>query len=133
MDLGVSVQSVALVTGYNILATGASGPFVSIFSRKYGKRPQYLIASTFALLGVIIGEVAQNYDQLLASRIVHGFGTAAYESIVLASIGDLFFVHEVSFPIYLRRKYSQTEFDYSYSAENILLSLNLHWPQYPMA
>ena len=47
-----------------------------------------------AVIGCIIGETATDYKGLLASRLVTGFSTSAYESIVIASIGDLFFVHE---------------------------------------
>ncbi|KAH8195270.1 hypothetical protein TruAng_010565 [Truncatella angustata] len=94
LDLKAPVEDVALLAGYNLLSTGAAAPLVSVLSRKYGKRPQYLAASSLAIVAVVVAETARTYPQLLASRIVHGFSTAAYESIVMASIGDLFFVHE---------------------------------------
>lgn len=47
-----------------------------------------------AVIGCIIGECAQTYSTLVAARVVQGFGVGAYESLIMASIGDLFFVHE---------------------------------------
>lgn len=95
-DLNVSVPAVARMNGYTLLAAGASGPFASALSRKYGKRPVYLFSSLMALVGCIIGQVANDYDTLVAARTIQGLSCAAYESIVIASIGDLFFVHERS-------------------------------------
>jgi predicted MFS family arabinose efflux permease len=37
---------------------------------------------------------ATGYNSLLAARIVTGFSTSAYESVIIAAIGDLFFVHQ---------------------------------------
>lgn len=94
MELGVSVAEVALLTGYLLLAAGAAGLFVSALARKYGKRPLYLLSSLLAVVGCIVGEVAKRYSTLLGSRVIQGLAMAAYESLTLASIGDLFFVHE---------------------------------------
>ena len=95
-DLKSTPNDVALLSGYNLLTTGAFLPIVSILSRKYGKRPIYLFLSTIAIVAIAIGEAANSYHTLLASRVIHGLATSAYESIVMASIGDLFFVHEVN-------------------------------------
>ncbi|KAF2462459.1 major facilitator superfamily domain-containing protein [Lineolata rhizophorae] len=94
MELGVSVDDLVKTSGYVLLTTGAIGIFASAAARKYGKRPVYVLSSIFAFIGVIIGETASGYDALVASRVIHGFGVAAYESIVVSTIGDLFFVHE---------------------------------------
>lgn len=37
---------------------------------------------------------ANGYNGLLAARIVTGFSTSAYESVIISAIGDLYFVHE---------------------------------------
>lgn len=54
----------------------------------------YLFSSVIGTIGIIVSEVANGYDQLLAGRVLQGIGIAAYESLAVASIGDLFFVHE---------------------------------------
>ncbi|KAJ5385549.1 MFS general substrate transporter [Penicillium concentricum] len=94
VDLGVSVTDIALLTGYLLLAAGASGFFVSALARKFGKRPLYLLSSLLAVVGCIIGEVAKEYSTLVGARVIQGLAMAAYESLILTSIGDLFFVHE---------------------------------------
>jgi len=46
------------------------------------------------VIGCIIGMCATGYSSLLAGRIVTGFSTSAYESVILSGLGDLFFVHQ---------------------------------------
>ena len=51
------------------------------------------------LIGTILGSTSNDYNSLKTSRIVSGFATSAYESIVIASIGDLYFVHQRGFRV----------------------------------
>jgi MFS family permease len=88
------IADFTVLSGYQLLVAAASGPFVSAFARKYGKRPSFLFATLFCLIGTIIGSVSTNYNTLLASRIIQGLSIAAYESLVYTLVGDLFFVHE---------------------------------------
>jgi len=68
---------------------------VCALARVYGKRPQFLIASVFGIVGTIICETSGNsYNQLLAGRIIEGVAIAAYESVSFTAVGDLYFVHE---------------------------------------
>lgn len=76
-------------------------PLVSVLARKYGKRPQFLIASVFGVVGTGIcvasfdrASLETSYRVLLAGRMVQGIGTTAYESLSVAAIGDMFFLHE---------------------------------------
>jgi len=72
-------------------------PFVSVLAQKYGKRPQFLFASIFGVIGTgicIAGFEQQSYDLILAGRMVQGIGTTAFESLSVATIGDMFFLHE---------------------------------------
>lgn len=88
------LTTVVLVSGYNLLAAGCIGPFVCALSRKYGKRPVFLVSSLFDIIGTAIGEARISYEYLLAARIVQGFSTSAYESLIVATVGDLYFVHQ---------------------------------------
>ncbi|KIY03790.1 uncharacterized protein Z520_00481 [Fonsecaea multimorphosa CBS 102226] len=94
MDLKQSPTAISKLSGYMQLASGATGPFISAWARKCGKRPVYLLSSVLGLIGCIIGECATGYNQLVAARVIQGIASAAYESLVLSSVGDLFFVHE---------------------------------------
>ena len=94
MELNQSVTALTKLSGYLLLATGATGPFASALGRKYGKRPVYLASSILGVAGCIVGETATGYNTLIVCRVLQGIATSAYESLVVASVGDLFFVHE---------------------------------------
>src|SRR5271163_3500368 len=72
---------------------------MAAFSCKYGKRPVFLFSSIMGLIGTALGCVASDYHTLKTARIISGFATAAYESIVIAVIADLHFVHERGFRV----------------------------------
>jgi len=67
---------------------------VSAFSRKYGKRPVFLVSTLFDIIGTAVGQAKIDYKYLLAARIIQGFSTSAFESLIVASVGDMYFVHE---------------------------------------
>lgn len=70
-------------------------PIVSVLARKYGKRPQFLFAVVMGTIGTAVCIGAKtSYNTLLAGRILQGFGVTAWESLSLATIGDIFFLHE---------------------------------------
>ena len=92
--LGMPITTVVLVSGYNLLAAGCIGPFVSAFSRKCGKRPVFIVSTLFDIIGTAVGEVTISYKYLLAARIIQGFSTSAFESLIVATVGDLYFVHQ---------------------------------------
>jgi hypothetical protein len=89
--LGMPINKVVLVSGYNLLAAGCIGPFVAAFSRKYGKSenvrehdckssdtvsgPVYLVSTLFDIIGTAIGESKISYNYLLAARIVQGLSS----------------------------------------------------------
>lgn len=63
-------------------------------SRKYGKRPVFLVSTLFDIIGTAIGEAGISYNYLLAARIIQGFSTSAFESLIVATVGDIYFVHQ---------------------------------------
>lgn len=67
-----SVRDITLISGYMLLVTGGVGPIVNALSRKYGKRPQLIVAALFGLLGTVIGSAANSYEGLMAGRIIQG-------------------------------------------------------------
>lgn len=93
-QLNMDISKVVLVSGYNLLAAGCIGPFVCALSRKYGKRPVYLASTLFDIVGTAIGQSKISYKYLLAARIVQGFSTSAFESLIVATVGDMYFVHQ---------------------------------------
>lgn len=93
-ELGVTFTDVSLLAGYQLLVAGSTGALVSALSRKWGKRPVFVFSALLGLIGSIVGSVATTYHALLGARVIQGFATAAYESLTIALVGDLFFVHE---------------------------------------
>ncbi len=74
-----------------------SRPVVSVLAQKYGKRPQFLFAAVMGNLGTIIcivGAEKLDYQTLLAGRMVQGLGVTAWESLCIAAVGDIFYLHE---------------------------------------
>ncbi|KFY65406.1 hypothetical protein V496_02598 [Pseudogymnoascus sp. VKM F-4515 (FW-2607)] len=96
-EFEVPISSITLISGYQLLVAGASGPFFSAASRKWGKKPCFMISSLFALIGTVIGSTTNNYEGLLAARVIQGAATSAYESLCITVVGDLYFVHERGF------------------------------------
>lgn len=90
----MDLTTVVMVSGYNLLAAGCIGPFVSAFSRKYGKRPVFLVSTLLDIIGTAVGEAKISYKYLLAARIIQGFSTSAFESLIVATVGDIYFVHQ---------------------------------------
>ncbi len=88
------INTLVLASGYNLLAAGCIGPFVAAFGRKYGKRPVFLVSALFGIVGTAIGQSKVSYKYLLAARIVQGFSTSAFESLIIATVGDIYFVHQ---------------------------------------
>lgn len=93
-QLDLPLTQVVLVSGYNLLAAGCIGPFVAAFSRKYGKRPVFLVSALFDIVGTAVGQAKIDYNYLLAARIIQGLSTSAFESIIVATVGDIYFVHQ---------------------------------------
>lgn len=72
-------------------------PVVSVLAQKFGKRPQFLFAAASGTLGTvicIIGSQQSSYNTLLAGRMVQGLGMTAWESLSLAAMGEMFYLHE---------------------------------------
>jgi len=46
------------------------------------------------VIGTAVGQAAKTYQTLMAARVIQGFSTSAFESLIVAAVGDTFFVHE---------------------------------------
>lgn len=94
ISLGVSFTQVTLLVGYVLLVAGSTGIFISAIARKIGKRPVFVFSSTMAVVGCIVAQSAHSYSTLVGGRVVQGLGAAAYETLVVSAVGDMFYVHE---------------------------------------
>ncbi|KAI1814748.1 major facilitator superfamily transporter [Poronia punctata] len=92
---GLNFTYIALLTGYFLLGVGVAG-FVFVPSgRIWGKRHSFIIGLVILIAtSAWAGAVGRNYTSLLWARIIQGVGTAPFEGLVNAAVGDLYFVHE---------------------------------------
>ncbi|KAK5031512.1 hypothetical protein LTR13_007840 [Exophiala sideris] len=93
-NINTKLSKLVLVSGYNLLAAGALGPFVCAFSRKYGKRPCFIFSILICIVGTAVGEAKISHEYLLVARTIQGLATSAFESLIPAVVGDMYFVHQ---------------------------------------
>ncbi|KAI0966967.1 major facilitator superfamily transporter [Xylaria arbuscula] len=86
---------IALLTGYFLLGVGVAGFFFVPSGRIYGKRHLFILGLVILIASSAwAGAVGHDYTSLLWARIIQGVGTAPFEGLVNAAVGDLYFVHQ---------------------------------------
>ena len=90
----VKFTKVAILTGWYLLGVGIGAIFFVPFARIWGKRHLFLFGTFLLVISSVWGgAVKHNYDSLAAARFFQGVGTAPFETLVNAAVGDLYFVH----------------------------------------
>jgi MFS family permease len=93
VDFSVSFHAVVTLTGIPLMASALAGFASLVVSRIWGKRPVYLASVAFLLIGVAWNaSKTGSYAQLMAARMFQGLGWGAFDTLVVASIQDTFFV-----------------------------------------
>ncbi|KAI9739226.1 MAG: hypothetical protein M1834_007439 [Cirrosporium novae-zelandiae] len=93
-EYGVSINEASELQGYPLFMSACGAVVFSAFSRVWGKRPVYLFAIILIFASTLWIIWNGSFKSFLGARILYGFGLGAYEGIVTASIGDMFFVHQ---------------------------------------
>lgn len=95
-NLGVSYVAVAALTGVPLMMSAFTGLASSVAARVYGRRPVYLTSMVLLFIGLVWNaKVTNSYGQFMFARMVQGFGWGAFDTLVIGSIMDTYFV---SFP-----------------------------------
>lgn len=84
---------IAILTGYFLLGVGVAGILFVPSARIWGKRHCFLLGTVFVIFSSAWGGASRSYSSLLWARIFQGVGTAPFEALVNASVGDLYCVH----------------------------------------
>jgi MFS family permease len=84
---------IALLTGYFLLGVGVAGILAVPSARIWGKRHLFLLGTILLIATSAWGGASKTYRSLLWARIFQGVGTAPFEALVNAAVGDLYFVH----------------------------------------
>ncbi|TPX11759.1 uncharacterized protein E0L32_007496 [Thyridium curvatum] len=93
MGYMVSYTAVAALTGVPLMVSAFTGMLSLITSRIWGKRPVYLVSVLFIFVGAVwCTFTARSYAQCMAARVFQGLGWGAFDTLVLGSIHDTYFV-----------------------------------------
>lgn len=84
---------IALLTGYFLLGVGIAGILCVPSARIWGKRHLFLLGTLLITVTSVWGGASRSYSSLLWARIFQGIGTAPFEALVNAAVGDLYYVH----------------------------------------
>ncbi|KAG5949686.1 hypothetical protein E4U60_002224 [Claviceps pazoutovae] len=108
------LQNVAGLTGYYLLGAGCAAIFFVPSGRIWGKRHLFLLGILIVILSSVWGGAAGNFNRskdpelsylqsepqknhyrsLIAARVFQGVGTAPFESLLNAAVGDMYCVHQ---------------------------------------
>ncbi|KAF8430376.1 major facilitator superfamily domain-containing protein [Tirmania nivea] len=96
VEFHTSYTTIANLTGYQFFATGVAGLLCEVMTRFWGRRPIYLLSIGFLFAGALWNAIVKSGDTggLLGGRVLQGIGLGAFETLVVTSIGDMYFVHE---------------------------------------
>lgn len=73
-----------------MLTSTTTVPIVGKLTDMYGRKPFYMAGIVILLLGSALAGSSQNVEQLIAFRIVQGFGAGMIMGIAFAIVGDVF-------------------------------------------
>lgn len=89
----VSYTAVAALTGVPLMLSAITGLASSAVARIWGRRPVFLASMILIFIGLVWNtRVTTSYGQFMAARIFQGFGWGAFDTLVVGSIIDTFFV-----------------------------------------
>jgi MFS family permease len=89
----VSYTAVAALTGVPLILSALTGFLCLVASRICGKRPLYLTSLLLVFIGTVWNtNVASSYAQCMAARVFQGLGWGAFDTLILGSIQDIYFV-----------------------------------------
>lgn len=90
---GVSYTAAVALTGVPLCVSALTGMLSLVVAKVYGKRPIYLASTLFMFIGTMWGMYVMNsFSQNMASRVFQGIGWGAFDTLVLGSLQDTFFV-----------------------------------------
>lgn len=89
----VSYTAVASLTAVPLVISAFTGLFSVVASKIWGKRPVYLVSMVLIFIGAIANMAAGNsFGGCMAGRVFQGLGWGAFDTLILGSIQDTYFV-----------------------------------------
>jgi len=92
-EQGVDYTSAAALTAVPLMISSLAGMGSTVLAKVWGKRPVYLVSAVLVFIGSAWDiNTRGDYAQNMAARIFQGLGWGAFDTLVLGSILDTFFV-----------------------------------------
>lgn len=92
-DYRVSYTAVAALTAVPLMLSSFTGSICLVASKIVGKRPLYLGSFFFIFIGSIWNMTAHDsYGSCMGARVLQGLGWGAFDTLVIGSIQDTYFV-----------------------------------------
>ena len=96
-DFRVSYTAVAALTAVPLMLSSFTGFLCLIASKMVGKRPLYLGSFLFIFIGSIWNMTTHDsYLGCMGARVFQGLGWGAFDTMVIGSIQDTYFVRSVA-------------------------------------
>jgi len=93
INYNVSYTAVAALTAVPLMLSALTGLASLIAARIWGKRPVYLVSLASLFIGSMWAmRTADSFAQCMAARVFQGLGWGAFDTLVLGSIQDTYFV-----------------------------------------
>ncbi|EJT99330.1 MFS transporter [Dacryopinax primogenitus] len=93
-EFGVDPNTASGLISYPNLVYGFGSLILVPLYLKIGRRPVMLISLIFFLVGLIASSQCTTFSGLMASRIIHAFGSGVCEALPVQLVNDIFFLHE---------------------------------------
>lgn len=91
--LDVSYVAAAALTGVPLMLSAITGLASSMASKLWGRRPVYLASMVLIFVGLVWNaKITNSYGQFMTARIFQGLGWGAFDTMVVGSIMDIYFV-----------------------------------------
>jgi MFS family permease len=92
-EQGVDYTAAAALTAVPLMISSLAGMGSTTLAKVWGKRPVYLASAVLVFIGSAWDTNTRgDYAQNMAARIFQGLGWGAFDTLVLGSILDTFFV-----------------------------------------
>lgn len=93
-EFGVSLNQLNTGSGLQFLFLAFGCWFTQLMASIFGRRPTYLFFSLIVLLGSVVFAAQKTYKGYLAFNILNGFGVGPMDTLIQASLSDIFFLHQ---------------------------------------
>ncbi|KYK59246.1 major facilitator superfamily transporter [Drechmeria coniospora] len=96
----VSYTAIAALTAVPVIIASLTGFLSSVAAKLWGKRPVYMASTVLLVIGSIWNCTATNsYSSCMGARALQGLGWGAFDTLVMASIRDMYYEHERNMPM----------------------------------